>query len=127
MTCFGEQGALSTPTATVFPAHPRQPLDGQGIGEKAEAGTEDHDVRDAPELAVFAERLGYQHGYLNRLMRRELGREYPGLQPGCYESHYVAGHLRGEGDVVRLGEYALGHGESRGPKAPLMVQHGRLL
>ena len=87
------------------------------------------DVRDLPELQAWADNLGYRHGYAGRplrlsvfaqLMRSEMRRDYPGLNPCYYESRYVGGHMRGENGAVAQAAYALDHGESRPPFAPFL-------
>ena len=87
------------------------------------------DVRDVPELETWADDLGYRHGYTGhplrfsvfaQIMRRELGCDYPGLEPRYYESYYVGGHMRGENELVAQAAYALDHGETRPPVAPFL-------
>ena len=89
------------------------------------------DVRDVEELQIWADRLGYRHGYSNRplrfsafhqIMRRKTGNDYPGLDPRYYESYYVGGHKRGEEEAIAQAAYALDHGESRAPNAPLLTR-----
>ena len=57
------------------------------------------------------------------IMLRQHGRDYPGLEPRYYEIYYVAGHQRGEHDAVQLYQYALNHGETRAPSAPVMAEY----
>ncbi len=122
--------SAALPPTSLLPL--RQPLTEQELLEGSEAGADDFDVRDAPELAAYAERLGYQHGYEGKPLRfalfaavmlRQHGPAYPGLEPGYYETYYVAGHRRGEEDAVQLYQYALDHGETRAPGAPVMAEH----
>ena len=88
-----------------------------------------YDVRDVDELQIWADQLGYRQGYsgralefptFHRVMQKEWGQDYPGLDPRYYESYYVGGHMRGESEAVAQAAYALDHGESRPPFAPLL-------
>ena len=92
------------------------------------------DVRDVEELQVWSEQFGYRHGYHNRplrfsafheIMRREWAAHYLDLDPRYYESYYVGGHMRGENDALAQGAYAIEHGESRAPNAPVLRQKYR--